>query len=160
MGLQKPKGEVHSFNESLKRGKKGETQFVQLFGDLVEPLDGFIADGKIKASGATYEIKTDFYCPTKTANFAMEYISYGDQPGGPYQSLKKGIDYFIYFFPSCMQFHVWKTKALVRKLDKIKDTLQTVPIRNVSHTTWIYKVPRDLLSDIELNLEKVLKGKL
>lgn len=151
---------VHSFQESLKRGKRGENEFYSLFSDLVEKLDGYMADGKILATGKTYEIKTDYYCPTKTGNFAIEKISYGDRPGGPYQSLEKGIDYFIYFFPKAMQFHIWETATLVKELAKITKTLQTIPIFNVSHTTHIYKVPRHLLADIELDLEKVLKGKI
>lgn len=150
---------IHNFQASLKRGHKGEAEFYELFKDQVERLDGYIADGRILATGKTYEIKTDYYCPTKTENFAMEKVSYGDKPGGPYQSLEKNVDYFIYFFPKAMQFHVWETKTLVRRLEKVTKDMHTIPIWNVAHTTWIHKVPRVELEDIELDLEKVLKGK-
>lgn len=152
---------IHSFQQSLKKGKRGEAQFLELFADLVEPSSGgFMEDFKIKANGKKIELKMDNWCPTKTENFAMERFSYDDKPGGPYQSLDKGIDYFIYFFPKAMQFHVWETKTLVARLAKVTKDLQTIPIFNVSHVTKIHKVPRHLLADIELDLEKVLKGKI
>lgn len=152
---------IHEFKKSLARGKKGEAQFLDLFGDLVtESSGGFVEDFKINANGRTIELKMDSYCPTKTKNFFMERWSYKNQDGGPWQSLRKSVDYFIYFFPSSMQFHCFEVKTLVEKLDKLVEGLYIHNIYNSSHVTQGYKIRRVDLEHLELDLEKVLKGKL
>jgi hypothetical protein len=151
---------IHDFSKSRKKGRKGEAQFDELFGDLVTRESGYLQDFTIKANGKTVEIKTDSYCPTKTENFFMERWSYGRQDGGPHQALKKGIDYFIYFFPKAMQFHVFETRALVKALDILCEGQYIINVRNTSHVTQGYKVARADLAHLELDLEKVLKGRL
>jgi hypothetical protein len=151
---------VFDFQTQLKIGKKGESEFEQLFGDLVTRDDGYIQDFTIKANGKKIELKMDQYCPTKTLNFFMERWSYKGQDGGPHQSLRKGVDYFIYFFPKGMQFHCFEVKALVKALDKICEGQYILNIYNKSHVTQGYKVKRADLEHLELNLEKLLKGKL
>lgn len=151
---------VHEFAKDLKRGKKGESEFEQLFGDLVRREDGYLQDFTVLADNTTIELKTDSYDPTKTENFFMERWSYKDQDGGPWQSLRKGITYFIYFFPKSMQFHCFEVKALVKALDKLCEGQFILNIYNKTHVTQGYKVKRVDLEHLELDLEKLLKGKL
>lgn len=152
---------VFDFETQLKKGKRGERQFLELFGDLVEESSGgFKEDFKIKASGKTLELKMDLYCPTKTANYFMERWSYKNQDGGVWQSLRKEVDFFCYFFPSCMQFHCFKVKDLVKELDKLTADMYVHNIYNKSHVTQGYVVKRADLEHLELDLEKVLRGKV
>lgn len=152
---------VFDFKEQLKKGKRGEAQFLELFGDLVEESSGgFKEDFVCKIGGAKLEVKTDLYCPTKTENFFMERWSYEDQDGGPWQALRKKVDFFIYFFPSCMQLHCFSVSTLVERLDKLTKGMYIINVRNTSHTTQGYKVKRAYLEDLELDLEKVLRGKI
>lgn len=151
---------VHEFAKDLKRGKKGEAEFEQLFGDLVRREDGYLQDFTVLADGTTIELKTDYWDPTKTENVFMERWSYKDQDGGPWQSLRKGITYYIYFFPKTMQFHCFEVKALVKELDKLCKDMFIINIYNRTHTTQGYKVKRADLEHLELNLEKLLKGRL
>lgn len=151
---------IFNFEKQLKKGKRGEAQFLELFGDLVEASSGgFKEDFKIKANGKTIELKMDTYCPTKTPNAFLERWSYKNQDGGPWQSLRKDVDYFIYFFPSCMQFHCFEVKTLVPFLDKLCKDMYIHNIYNSSHVTQGYVVKRADLEHLELDLEKVLKGK-
>lgn len=151
---------IFDFQTQLKIGKKGESEFEQLFGDLVTREDGFIQDFTIKANGKTIEYKRDNYDPSKTEFFFMERWSYKGQDGGPHQSLRKKIDYFIYHFPKTMQFHCFEVKALVKELDKLCKDMYIINIYNKHHITQGYKVRRADLAHLELDLEKLLKGKL
>lgn len=151
---------VFKFEEQLKKGKRGERLFLELFGDLVKASSGgFVEDFVINANGKTIELKMDNYCPTKTPNMFMERWSYKGQDGGPHQALRKGVDYFVYFFPSCMQFHCFEVRSLVRELDKLCEGMYIMNIYNSSHVTQGYVVKRADLEHLELDLMKVLKGK-
>lgn len=152
---------IHEFKKSLSKGKKAEAEFLSLFPDLIaESSGGFIEDFTILANGKTIDLKTDFYCATKTENFFWERWSYKNQDGGAWQAKRKGVDYIVYFFATNMQFHCFEVKTLVRELDKIVPNLYLHNIYNSSHVTQGYKVKRADLEHIELDLEKVLKGKL
>lgn len=151
---------VHEFKKSLSKGKKAEAEFYELFKDKVEQLDGFMSDFRVLETGAGLELKTDFYDPSKTANYFMERFSYADQPGGPHQALDKGSKWFIYWFPLTMEIHAWKTSTLVRRLDSICKDRYTVNVQNSSHTTRGYKVARTELEDIEVDIMDILKGKI
>lgn len=144
---------VHKFEESLKRGKKGETEFHALFEDVLERESGFIVDFVIKATGEGVELKTDNWDPTKTENFFMERYSYGDKPGGAHQALEKGAKYFVYFFPMANLVYIWETKALVKLLDKITADQYVINVRNTSHNTRGFKVRRDLLEPACIDIE-------
>jgi hypothetical protein len=151
----------HDFQRSLVKGKKGESQFYALFEDVLTRESGYIADFIITATGDGVEVKSDSYDPSKTENYFMERYSYGDKVGGPWQSLEKGIKYFVYFFPMCNMIYVFNTAALVRRLDKITEGQYIINIGNTSHTTRGFKVKRSDLADLELDIETVfgLKGR-
>lgn len=153
--------QVHDFETSLKLGKKGESEFHALFSDVLTRSSGYIEDFVITATGEKCELKVDSYDISKTENYFMEAFSYGDKRGGPWQSLEKGIDYFIYYFPIGESISIWRTKELVKLLDKVTDGQYIINIRNTSHNTRGFKVRRDLLADLELDIEQVfgLKGR-
>lgn len=148
--------EVHSFNKSLKRGQKGEAQFHDLFKDKVDRTAGYIEDFIIKKNNKTIDVKTDFYDMGKTENFFMERYSYGQEDGGAWQALKKGVDYYIYFFPSHMEFFVFKTATLVKKLEELCNGAYLIGVKNTSHLTRGYKVKREDLECIRLNIMEIL----
>lgn len=147
---------VFDFEKSLKIGKKAENEFYDLFKDKLEKLEGYISDFKINKSGETIELKTDNHCPTKTENFFIEKYSYGEEPGGPDQALKKGSTYFIFWFPKSMEFFCFKTDKLVKWLDKNYESPYLLNIRNKNHVTRGYLVPRHELEEIRLNIEEII----
>lgn len=148
--------EPHDFQKSLKRGQKGEAEFFSLFSDVLERLDGYTVDFRIKKSGKTVELKTDLYDPSKSENFFMERFSYGDKPGGPWQSLDKGADYFVYFFPSSNLIYAWETKVLVAALDMMVKGSYLINVRNIAHTTRGYKVERAILEKYCIPITKIM----
>lgn len=147
---------VHSFQKSLKKGQKYEAMFEDLFGDKVTRTSGYIDDFKINKNGKSLDLKTDFYDMSKTENFFMERYSYAEQNGGPWQALDKGVDYYVYFFPSQMEFFVFKTTTLVKKLEELCADLKLVNVWNTSHITRGFKVPREWLNKIRIPLEDVI----
>lgn len=152
---------VHDFKRSLKVGQKGEAEFHSLFADVLTRSSGYLEDFVITATGKKCELKVDSYDITKTINYFMERFSYGDKAGGPWQSLEKDIDFFIYYFPIGNTIAIWDTKALVKRLDKITADQYIINIRNTSHNTRGFKVKRADLADLELDIEQVfgLKSK-
>lgn len=147
---------IHSFQDSLKRGKKAESEFYSLLEDKIEQLDGYAADFKVRKNGKLLELKQDTYDPDKTPNFFMERYSYAEQPGGPWQSQTKSIDYYIYWFKQTNDFYVFKVDSLVKKLEELAPTLRTVKVYNTAHVTTGYLVPRNLLTKLNLKLEDIL----
>lgn len=150
---------IHEFKKSLSRGKRAESEFYELFKDKVEHLDGYAADFRIIKNDKLIELKCDSYDEHKTSNFFMERYSYADEPGGPHQSLKKGVDYFIYWFKSSMNFYCFETASLVRELDKLCKDQYLINIYNSNHTTRGYKVPRASLEHIRINIQDILNIK-
>ena len=152
------------FKKDLKRGHEGENTFYQKYQSSVTHLDGRNADFEINKSGETIELKTDFYNYDKTVNFFMERYSYGEEPGGPWASLKKKITYYIYQFPSHDIMFIFNTAQLVKKLEKMESKLKLINVQNKNYLTRGYKVPIIELAGIELqpediNLHEPKKGK-
>jgi hypothetical protein len=148
--------EVHDFQKSLKFGKKAEQQFLELFADKLVQESGYIHDFTVKRTGKTLELKTDRYDAAATENFFMERYSYGEEPGGVWQAFKKGVSYYVYWFPNCNLIYCFDTKELVRELNRICEGQYLINVRNTSHTTRGYKVERALLDHINIPFEKVI----
>jgi hypothetical protein len=89
---------IHEFKKSLAYGNRKEHELCSMFPEL-EPMDGYIADMKIRSNGKTIDLKSDRYDLNKTGNFFMERYSYADKNGGPWQAKDKDIDYYVYQFP-------------------------------------------------------------
>lgn len=147
---------IYEFRKSLAKGKRAEQKFLELFGDKIKLLDGFMSDAEILATGERLEIKTDFFDPSKTENFFIERYSYGEVDGGPRQSLAKGSKYWVYWFPVANLFYCFKTAQLVRLLEKIEQNYSLIPVWNSTHTTRGYKIPRSELDKIAIPIEDVL----
>ena len=145
---------IHIFRKSLKVGQSGEELFLSLCKIPMIRLDGFKADFRILKSGRTIELKTDSYDCDRTKNFFIERFSDSVKltPGGPWQSLGKGIDYFIYFFSKNKKFWQFETKELVNRLDRIIQNKELIEIKNEEYTTKGYKIPRSEVEDLAINL--------
>lgn len=152
MAVQK----IHNFQKSRKIGRKAESEFHELFKDKVERLDGYAADFQVLRNGKTIELKTDSHDPCKLPNFFMERYSYGEEPGGVWQALKKGTDYYVYWFPKTMEFYVYKVASLVAKLEELYPRPWLINIRNQAHNTRGFLVRRDKLDKIRIPLEDIL----
>lgn len=143
------------FDSDLKRGQGGEHKFYNRFAASITHLDGRNADFEVNKTGETIELKTDYYDMQRTPNFFIERFSYDDKPGGPWQSLSKGITYYIYTFDKCGTIFVFNTAQLVRKLDKICKKLDLIDVPNSGYTTRGYRVERVLLESIMLDCEDI-----
>lgn len=143
------------FKKDLKRGHDGEQSFYTKFQNSITHLDGRNADFEINKTGETIELKTDYYDYDKTVNFFMERYSYADEPGGPWQSLKKKITYYIYCFPSHNMMFIFNTAQLVKKLEKMESKLKLINVQNKNYVTRGYKVPIIELTDLELEPEDI-----
>lgn len=139
--------EKHIFSKSLKVGKRGEDTFYQMFKDSLIRLDGLESDF-ITKNNKTIELKTDFYNPKETPNFFLERWSRNSVDGGPWQALKKGSFYYIYFFIATKEIYIFETKELVDELNVLCKDSYLIPVRNVGFVTLGYKVARESLAHI------------
>lgn len=144
---------VHDFKKSLKRGEKGEKKFLEVCGWQLKKLPGKGPDYKIKGRRKYVELKTDYY--KSHENFFMERWSSieDNKPGGPWQALEKGSDYFCYYFIKHDVWYKFKTKELVKLLNKVTEKMGLIYVRNKGWTTGGYKVPRQLLEKIYEEIE-------
>lgn len=152
MGLKKEK--IHDFKKSLSKGMKSESEFFELFKDKLIRESGYIMDFTIIKSNKTIELKTDSYY--NSGNFFIERFSYDKAPGGPWQSLQKKVDYYVIWFPATMSVHCFKTKELVKWLDKNYEDPYLINVKNTSHVTQGFLVKRDELLHLEIKMEDIL----
>jgi hypothetical protein len=131
-------------------------KFLELFKDKVELLDGHICDFKIKRTGRTIELKTEFRCETETPNLFIERYSYGNEDGGPFQALKKGATYYLHWFPKTQAFYLYRTTKLVEYLNANVPRPWLINIRNEGHTSRGFVIKRAALADLQLSLEDIL----
>lgn len=148
---------IYDFKTQLAYGSRKEAEFERLFGDFLERTDGYISDFIIKGTSLSLDLKSDTYDPKKTKNYFMERYSYADKNGGAWQALDKRVDYYVYYFPKTGAIYVFRTKELVKELNKICKNLPLIDVYNVSHTTRGYKVPREALDHIAITMEEMLK---
>ncbi len=140
---------MKNFQQDLKRGQAGELQFLSLFTKL-EGTDG--RKGDILAPNGKIELKTDFYPMAKTANFFIERYSSIEvgSPGGPFQALAAGCDWFVYYYTVDKMAFVFQTSDIVKQIELMESKLSPVNIRNRKWTTVGYKVPRNLLCNASI----------
>ena len=135
----------------LAQGRLAEADFIERCHlDLVQVPGKGLWDFD-SSCGLKVELKSDTYPMEKTANFFMERWSVieQDKPGGPWQSLEKGADTFIYLFAnSNTYFQFLDLPALVDRLDVLTKDSDLVRIKNVRWTTGGFKVRRDDLKDL------------
>lgn len=132
---------------------------MNVYGVPIYKLDGRRADF-VTHAGLLVEVKTDTH--KATGNLFMERFSSIAKrtPGGPWQSLSKGVDVFVYQMPNTQEdLWVFDTKKLVYRLDAlieagVLDTHDGVIVDNHRWKTFGYKVPMQLLED--LSSKKIL----
>ncbi len=137
-----------NFKTQLKAGQLGEILYANAHPTYTR-TDGMTCDFHTD-SGSSLELKTDFYSLESTPNFFMERWSVKEQskPGGPWQSMSKGIDYFAYFYVPSLTIFTFPVKELVERLEKLEPSLSPFPIKNSSYTTIGYRVARDTVADL------------
>lgn len=142
-----------SFHECLYKGQIGEGLFASLFPEL-ERLNGVKSDYRHRVTGELYEIKTDSYDATKTANFFIERYRNDNNMtnGGPWQSKDHGSTKFVYFFPVNKLAYIFEVGALIEALEKIIPTLKPKYIKNKGYNTIGFAVPRELLKHISTEI--------
>lgn len=145
----------HNFQDSLAIGKEGERVFFQKYSRKLKLLlrDGFKEDFVAGRDREMVELKTDSYDMLSTPNFFMERYSDIDKkkPGGPWQSLAKGIGTFIYYYIKNDVYFLFNTTDLVHRLNDIIGEMKPIRILNRGWITTGYKVPRIALEDLNLN---------
>lgn len=138
-----------SFKASLRKGDVGEVLYFSANPSLVK-LDGRVADFTCPQSGDRIELKTDYWCMSRTPNYFFEKLS--DEAtgklGGPWRSASEGTERFVYFYVTNLTYVEFRTDQLLERLERIVPTIEPTKIRNDSWTTIGYRVPRGLLSDI------------
>jgi hypothetical protein len=148
-----------NWNKDLERGQSGELLFMEKWCPYLEHLDGKDADFKATKTGYLIELKTDYYDYNKTGNFAMEIIRNlnTNAPGGPFQSLSKGIHFYVYQFPKnnlTFAFDVAKLCTILNSLSCKKER----KINNGTYETLICLVKLDIIKESAVDLAAIIKG--
>ena len=143
---------LFEFNRSLKSGHEGEMLFSQLNPNL-KRTDGFEYDF-ITSDNKTIELKSDYYSMNKTPNYFMEIFSVleKDKLGGPFQSLQKGVDYYIYFFVKEKIWKIFDVKSLCERIKKVASQGRKVKVPNKGYTTFGLTLHRELFKDLEIEI--------
>jgi hypothetical protein len=147
---------VHNFSEGLKKGQAMEAEFLALYPDKLERLDGRGADFKILRTGETIELKVDTYDPESTPNFYMELYSHGEKFGGPFAAAEKGVTFYVYRFQKTGLTYVYRVTTLVAYLRANYPKPWLIGVKNQGYVTRGFLVKRVALEKIQLNLEDIL----
>ena len=133
-----------NFKDDLVRGGEWEALFQKNYPEKLTKAPDLSHDF-VMEDGRKLELKSDSYL---TGNLFVERWSSleGKLPGGPWQSLEKGVDVFCYFF---VKENFWlecrKLNQLVDKLDILIENLPMVKVKNESWTTVGYLIEREQL---------------
>ena len=149
-----------NFHTQKKAGKSGEDLFALCYPEInPSPADDLSYD--FNSDIGKIEVKTDTYSMLKTPNFFLERYGCSEkrQPGGPWRSLKDGVDYFVYFFVDDLTFFWFKPKAFCKFLDKHTAGLKMKEIKNKSWITLGHAFPREKCAHLYRADTFKLKGK-
>lgn len=140
---------MHSFKNSLAKGKAGEALLLAAWPDL-EQLDGRRSDFRHKVTGETYELKSDQYDMAKTANFFIEIWSDVDarKHGGPIQAAYHGSQWWLYMFVQNKIIFTFEVIALANWVRNNGLKYKSIKIPNATWTTVGIKVPREDLQHL------------
>ena len=144
---------MSNFKHDLARGQKGEALLLARFPSLVK-TDGRSYDF-VTTSGLKLETKFD---STKYHNIFLEVISNDNKqsPGGPFQSLQKQADLFVYVFERDQSTYCYKVFDLIWFLFLNKDKYDQKKIYNKTYYSIGYAVPIADLKHLEISLEGVV----
>jgi hypothetical protein len=140
----------HSFQRQLRVGQIGEVLFYQAHQGTLRQEGGREHDFTCLLSGEKYELKSDLYNMEATPYFFIERYSNAEKksPGGPWQALTHGADWFCYMFVTNLRVFKFNTRALVERLEGLLAEHAPVNIPNKTWTTVGYKIPREALADL------------
>jgi hypothetical protein len=144
---------VFDFREDLVRGDKGEQQFLLTFSlyRKGEDVDRAEHDFLHSLSGATVELKTDYYSMHKTPNLIVERWSSIEKqkPGGPYRH-SQDLTYWVYYYIQEGVFLFYDAQQLVEKVNFLQ--LPITQVHNRGYTTGVYKVRRQDVEDCLIDM--------
>lgn len=145
-----------SFYDDLKFGQDAEKLLTMQY-KFLEQTDGRKGDLRIKGTYVTIEKKADSYDPVKYPNIIIERYSMEEKPGGPWQADKNGCRYFLYQFVSAGLIFVFDVVQLLARMKKLikSEQLKLHEKHNKNYVTKYYKVPIDLLNDLNLGMERL-----
>ena len=138
---------MHYFGKSLKKGQSGELRFHQQY-PILTRLNGRSHDFTHPTLG-TIELKSDFYAPPK--NFFIELrvaSAKGDKPGGPFQALNNGTDWFVYQFMATKEQYWFNTKELCAWLELFKDKFPQRAVHNPGCVGFGLLIPINVLQSV------------
>lgn len=144
------------FYDDLKFGQDAEKLLTMQY-KFLEQTDGRKGDLRIKGTYVTIEKKADSYDPVKYPNIIIERYSMEEKPGGPWQADKNGCRYFLYQFVSTGLIFVFDVVQLLARMKKLikSEQLKLHEKHNKNYVTKYYKVPIDLLKDLNLGMERL-----
>lgn len=139
-----------NFKTQLRTGDIGEALFYQAHGGTLAKEDGRKNDFKCLVTDGFVELKTDSYSMAKTLNFFFERYSDKEKgtPGGPWQALANGNEWFCYFYVSDLTYFKFKTSELVAALEEVIPLIEPKDIPNKTWTTQGYAVPRAVMAPL------------
>ena len=142
-----------SWKVQLEYGKQAELDFMEIYHRPLTLATTFAYDFKVVKTGEKLELKTDDWDHEETPNFFFERFSVWEKesPGGPWQSRRKRVNTFVYYFArNGIYYQFNDVKKLCKVLEQIvrKEKLQLVLIKNQGYRTAGYKVPRHLLTEL------------
>jgi hypothetical protein len=145
------------FDSDLKIGQEAEDFLIKSYPNLLKKSKDLRWDLET-LSGKKIEVKYDRYPSHATNNLFIERISNNKTGslGGPYRSLKDGVDYYLYMFKDTKEFYLFDVKNLIIRLERITPTLRKLQVKNKHFVTHGYAVPKNDLIDLILNLEDIL----
>jgi hypothetical protein len=138
-----------NFKTQLKAGKLGEMLYLKANEGAVTENPKFDYDF-ITTTGGGIELKTDFYSMESTPNMFIERYSdsLAKTPGGPWQAISKGAQTFVYFYVPSLTYFTFDTAQLVGRLEQLIPNIKPYDVRNTTHVTQGYRVPRSEVADL------------
>jgi hypothetical protein len=107
--------------------------------------------------GNTLELKSDFYRFDATPNMFMErwYDVHKQKVGGPWATLDKGIDLFVYWYVQDGMAYWFHTDALVERLGEgiANGEFDKCQVVNKGWISEGYKVPRRAIIDVGMEVQ-------
>lgn len=144
-----------SFAQQLKVGNEGERLFLANYHAPIIKISHKDKAGDFRRvdDWSLVELKTDTYQMDKTPNLFFEHTSNVEKgtPGGPWRTLKEGVDHFCYhYIKNKTYFEFSDVAALCSELDAIisggKAKAKTIP--NRGFLTIGYVVPRERVAKL------------
>ncbi len=147
---------VFNFRTDLARGDVGEQQFLSTFplyrkGEFVHQAEH---DFVHSISGATVELKTDYYSMDRTPNLIVERYSSieSGKVGGPYRH-SSSLSYWVYYYIEDGVFLMYDAAQLMEKVDSLRLPITEIP--NRGYTTGVYKVRRQEVEDCLIEVVRI-----